>query len=51
MIAFEQLYFDLLNPSYYFIKQAGRNRSGITHTEESKAFPPIGARLCLQLGG
>lgn len=38
MIAFEQLYFDLLNPSYNFIKQAGRNRSGILHTEESKAL-------------
>lgn len=36
MIAFEQLYFDLLNPSYNFIKQAGRNRLGISHTEESK---------------
>lgn len=38
MIAFEQLYFDLLNPSYNFIKQAGRNRSGIIYTEESKAL-------------
>lgn len=36
MISFEQMYFDLLNPTYNFIKSAGRNRTGISHSEESK---------------
>ena len=38
MISFEQMYFDLLNPSYNFIKKAGRNRTGILHSEESKSL-------------
>lgn len=52
MISFEQMYFDLLNPTYNFIKRAsppaggrckgasgpfaGRNRTGILHSESSK---------------
>lgn len=38
MISFEQMYFDLLNPTYNFVKQAGRNRTGIFHSEESKSL-------------
>ena len=36
MVSFEQKYFDLLNPTYNFIKTAGRNRTGISHSEDSK---------------
>lgn len=36
MISFEQMYFDLLSPTYNFIKTAGRNRTGIQHSEDSK---------------
>lgn len=36
MISFEQMYFDLLNPTYNFVKSAGRNRTGIFHSDESK---------------
>lgn len=36
MISFEQMYFDLLNPTYNFVKSAGRNRTGIFHSNESK---------------
>jgi hypothetical protein len=44
MISFEQMYFDLLNPTYNFIKRAGRNRAGTSHSEESKLLMSLQMR-------